>query len=146
MVWRALQSRAVHLLCRASFSITAGGFTPLLMPEDPKRPRREERLMAPRIGTHNGTFHCDEALACYLLRTLEPYRRPTCDVQMLEHSRWDFKKSNVHYASTDACRSPVETDMRHIFPDRSLSIYLAEMRASVRLHRGLIYSIIECCR
>uniref|UniRef100_A0A8C6R4F2 Melanocyte proliferating gene 1 n=1 Tax=Nannospalax galili TaxID=1026970 RepID=A0A8C6R4F2_NANGA len=32
-------------------------------------------LMAPpRIGTHNGTFHCDEALACALLRLLPEYR------------------------------------------------------------------------
>lgn len=38
-----------------------------------KRPR--SRLMAaPRIGTHNGTFHCDEALACALLRLLPQYR------------------------------------------------------------------------
>jgi len=26
------------------------------------------------IGTHNGTFHCDEVLACFMLRTLEAYR------------------------------------------------------------------------
>ncbi|KAL1767658.1 UPF0160 protein MYG1, mitochondrial [Sigmodon hispidus] len=39
----------------------------------PKRPRNN--LMAPpRIGTHNGTFHCDEALACALLRLLPEYR------------------------------------------------------------------------
>jgi len=25
-----------------------------------------------QIGTHNGTFHCDEALACFLLRVLHP--------------------------------------------------------------------------
>lgn len=31
--------------------------------------------MAPaRIGTHNGTFHCDEALACALLCLLPEYR------------------------------------------------------------------------
>uniref|UniRef100_A0A8C9DRL5 MYG1 exonuclease n=1 Tax=Prolemur simus TaxID=1328070 RepID=A0A8C9DRL5_PROSS len=48
----------------------------LLFPEfvvPPKRPR--SNLMAPlRIGTHNGTFHCDEALACALLRLLPEYR------------------------------------------------------------------------
>lgn len=39
----------------------------------PKRPRGG--LMAPaRIGTHDGTFHCDEALACALLRLLPEYR------------------------------------------------------------------------
>jgi uncharacterized UPF0160 family protein len=26
------------------------------------------------IGTHNGTFHCDEALAVYMLRLTETYR------------------------------------------------------------------------
>jgi Uncharacterised protein family (UPF0160) len=26
------------------------------------------------IGTHNGTFHCDEALAVYMLRLTESYR------------------------------------------------------------------------
>lgn len=31
------------------------------------------RLMK-RIGTHNGVFHCDEALACYLLKQLPEYK------------------------------------------------------------------------
>ncbi|XP_005869246.1 PREDICTED: UPF0160 protein MYG1, mitochondrial isoform X3 [Myotis brandtii] len=65
------------------------GLLPLLLPPPPlrvrhrmhslesvqpsKRPRRG--LMAPpRIGTHNGTFHCDEALACALLRLLPEYQ------------------------------------------------------------------------
>ncbi|KAG7212361.1 hypothetical protein KM043_012682 [Ampulex compressa] len=30
-----------------------------------------------RIGTHNGTFHCDEALACYLLKLLPRYKDAT---------------------------------------------------------------------
>lgn len=38
-----------------------------------KRPRHNLMAM-PRIGTHNGTFHCDEALACALLRLLPEYR------------------------------------------------------------------------
>lgn len=25
------------------------------------------------IGTHNGTFHCDEALACFMLRQIPEY-------------------------------------------------------------------------
>ena len=28
-----------------------------------------------RIGTHNGTFHCDEALACFMLKQLPEYQR-----------------------------------------------------------------------
>ena len=27
-----------------------------------------------KIGTHNGTFHCDEALACYMLKLLPEYK------------------------------------------------------------------------
>ena len=27
-----------------------------------------------RIGTHNGTFHCDEALGCYLLQKTDKFR------------------------------------------------------------------------
>nr|XP_060618823.1 MYG1 exonuclease [Anolis sagrei ordinatus] len=34
----------------------------------PKRPHPA------RIGTHSGTFHCDEALACFLLRLLPAYQ------------------------------------------------------------------------
>lgn len=36
-----------------------------------KRPHPEP---AARIGTHDGTFHCDEVLACFLLRLLPRYR------------------------------------------------------------------------
>lgn len=38
-----------------------------------KRPRCSP-MAPPRIGTHNGTFHCDEALACALLRLLPEYQ------------------------------------------------------------------------
>ncbi|XP_048477108.1 UPF0160 protein MYG1, mitochondrial isoform X1 [Rhincodon typus] len=41
-----------------------------------------------RIGTHGGTFHCDEALACFLLRVLPQYQDAeivrTRDPQVLE--------------------------------------------------------------
>ncbi|XP_075757714.1 LOW QUALITY PROTEIN: MYG1 exonuclease [Pelodiscus sinensis] len=37
-------------------------------------PARPPAPPPPRIGTHGGTFHCDEALACYLLRLLPRYR------------------------------------------------------------------------
>ena len=26
-----------------------------------------------KIGTHNGTFHCDEVFACYMLKQLPEY-------------------------------------------------------------------------
>lgn len=41
----------------------------LIMAENHKTPR-----IMKRIGTHSGVFHCDEALACYLLKQLPEYR------------------------------------------------------------------------
>uniref|UniRef100_UPI004038A0A1 MYG1 exonuclease isoform X2 n=1 Tax=Callospermophilus lateralis TaxID=76772 RepID=UPI004038A0A1 len=47
----------------------------MLSPESGPPPKRSRGSMVPpRIGTHNGTFHCDEALACALLRLLPEYR------------------------------------------------------------------------
>ncbi|XP_030324100.1 UPF0160 protein MYG1, mitochondrial [Calypte anna] len=44
---------------------TGTGFGPKPPPSEPS---------CPLIGTHDGTFHCDEVLACYLLRLLPRYR------------------------------------------------------------------------
>jgi len=42
---------------------------------DISRPSKKQRTEGPKvIGTHNGTFHCDEALAVYMLRLTEAYR------------------------------------------------------------------------
>ena len=38
-----------------------------------KRPCLDSDVMKV-IGTHNGTFHCDEVLACFMLKTLDEYR------------------------------------------------------------------------
>ncbi|XP_046292230.1 MYG1 exonuclease isoform X2 [Marmota monax] len=47
----------------------------MLSPESGPPPKRSRgNMVPPRIGTHNGTFHCDEALACALLRLLPEYR------------------------------------------------------------------------
>uniref|UniRef100_G3NUG1 Chromosome 12 open reading frame 10 n=1 Tax=Gasterosteus aculeatus TaxID=69293 RepID=G3NUG1_GASAC len=39
----------------------------------PKRVRAENMSVV-KIGTHNGTFHCDEVLACFFLRQLPEYK------------------------------------------------------------------------
>uniref|UniRef100_A0A286Y507 MYG1 exonuclease n=1 Tax=Cavia porcellus TaxID=10141 RepID=A0A286Y507_CAVPO len=48
----------------------------MLSPESvpPQKKPRSNLMAPPRIGTHNGTFHCDEALACALLRLLPEYQ------------------------------------------------------------------------
>lgn len=33
----------------------------------------KRQKLAMKIGTHSGTFHCDEALACYMLKRLPEY-------------------------------------------------------------------------
>jgi len=42
------------------------------MSSEPKRLCTEN--MTVKIGTHNGTFHCDEVLACWMLRQLPDYK------------------------------------------------------------------------
>lgn len=65
--------RAVPLMAAAVTGSGAGS----------KRARTEP---VPRIGTHDGTFHCDEALACFLLRLLPRYRVRPRPPQALLHS------------------------------------------------------------
>lgn len=42
----------------------------------------------PKVGTHDGVFHCDEVLACYLLRLLPEYKHAvivrTRDTELLK--------------------------------------------------------------
>ncbi|XP_005986187.1 UPF0160 protein MYG1, mitochondrial isoform X2 [Latimeria chalumnae] len=74
------------------------------------RPKRAcggaERMAASRrtIGTHNGTFHCDEALAVFLLkqlpeykdaevvRTRDPQRLTECDIVVDVGGEYDSKR------------------------------------------------------
>ncbi|XP_061893629.1 UPF0160 protein MYG1, mitochondrial isoform X1 [Entelurus aequoreus] len=46
------------------------------MSSEAKKLRAEETIMdtKKKIGTHNGTFHCDEVLACFFLRQLAHYK------------------------------------------------------------------------
>jgi uncharacterized UPF0160 family protein len=34
--------------------------------------------MSKKIGTHSGSFHCDESLACYMLKLLPEYKVRAC--------------------------------------------------------------------
>ena len=42
--------------------------------EDDNSPEAKKQLVSPKIGTHNGTFHCDEVLACFMLKQLPEYK------------------------------------------------------------------------
>lgn len=46
----------------------------LELKNDSDTPEAKKALISPKIGTHNGTFHCDEALACFMLKQLPQYR------------------------------------------------------------------------
>lgn len=54
----------------------------------PKRLRTENAPLV--IGTHDGTFHCDELLACFMLKQLPEYQnakiiRSRNTLELLEH-------------------------------------------------------------
>lgn len=40
----------------------------------PSEPNPKKSCSGVLIGTHNGAFHCDEALACYMLKLLPEYK------------------------------------------------------------------------
>lgn len=65
--------------------------------------------MDKKIGTHNGTFHCDEALACYMLKTLPEYQSAeiirtrdgklldTCDIVVDVGGIYDHSKNRYDH-------------------------------------------------
>ena len=42
-------------------------------PASADSPAGVKRKMNPRVGTHNGTFHCDEALGCFMIRLTDQF-------------------------------------------------------------------------
>ena len=46
----------------------------LELKDDSNSPEAKKALVSLKIGTHNGTFHCDEALACFMLKQLPEYK------------------------------------------------------------------------
>jgi len=53
-------------------------FTFFTLPAEKPRNMSSENNSSPvKIGTHNGTFHCDEVLACFMLRLLPEFREST---------------------------------------------------------------------
>jgi uncharacterized UPF0160 family protein len=59
-------SKAFRCGCSVALKVWNGFAT---MATDSKLPK-----ILKKIGTHNGVFHCDEALACYMLKQLPEYR------------------------------------------------------------------------
>ncbi|XP_029907745.1 MYG1 exonuclease [Myripristis murdjan] len=62
-------SHAKHIFCSVNVARTETRY----MSSQPKR-LCTENMSATKIGTHNGTFHCDEVLACFFLRQLPEYK------------------------------------------------------------------------
>ena len=50
-----------------------------------------------KIGTHNGSFHCDEIFACFLLKTLPRY----ADAEIIRSVR---ELGSVVYGHASVCR------------------------------------------
>ncbi|KAG7244802.1 hypothetical protein INR49_029821 [Caranx melampygus] len=69
-VFRLSHSQANR--CRL-LSVAAVCIKPRFMSSEAKR-LCSDNMTVKKIGTHNGTFHCDEALACFLLRLLPEYK------------------------------------------------------------------------
>jgi uncharacterized UPF0160 family protein len=46
------------------------------------------KRLCKRIGTHNGKFHCDEALACFILKQLPDYKNS----EIIRYPGWNGLK------------------------------------------------------
>lgn len=78
----------------------------------------------PTIGTHNGVFHCDDALACYMLTRLPQYKHANivrtrdqavldnCDVVVDVGSVYDHntKRYDHHQKQFDHCLHSLEPE------------------------------------
>ncbi|CAG5103733.1 Similar to MYG1: MYG1 exonuclease (Bos taurus), partial [Cotesia congregata] len=57
------------------------------------------------IGTHDGCFHCDEALACFMLKQLPEYKNATYDPSKhrYDHHMREFKETANSVLKRDDC-------------------------------------------
>lgn len=69
-VFRLLNSQAN---CFRLLSVDVTRIDPRYMSSQAKK-RCTDNMTVKKIGTHNGTFHCDEVLACFFLRQLPEYK------------------------------------------------------------------------
>ncbi|XP_029008178.1 UPF0160 protein MYG1, mitochondrial [Betta splendens] len=69
-VIRGLNANAI---CCSLFTVNVTRINSKYMSSGPKK-LRTDNMTAKKIGTHNGSFHCDEVLACFLLRQLPEYK------------------------------------------------------------------------
>ncbi|XP_065169004.1 MYG1 protein isoform X2 [Atheta coriaria] len=80
MALTPFRTSLVDQACKVGLSVWKGFKT---MSSDPKFPR-----ILKVIGTHGGVFHCDEALACFMLKQLPEYQdaeiRRTRDMGILD--------------------------------------------------------------
>ena len=76
---------APHANPRCSLPVVETRAAARFMSSEAKR-LRSENMSATKIGTHNGSFHCDEVLACFLLRQLPEYKvRGEANVWLMLH-------------------------------------------------------------
>ncbi|XP_069133181.1 MYG1 exonuclease-like [Argopecten irradians] len=68
LVWRVVGNRQLQLRCLFKSLCTT------VKPMSGDCPAAKKARVDMKIGTHNGSFHCDEVLACFLLRQLPQYK------------------------------------------------------------------------
>ena len=71
----ARQKRLWIVLCGKGSSNAIAQLGCLMMSSSPSSDPEPKRMCDMKtIGTHSGHFHCDEALACYMLKLLPEYK------------------------------------------------------------------------
>ncbi|CAE1303947.1 UPF0160 protein,UPF0160 protein MYG1, mitochondrial,UPF0160 protein C694.04c,UPF0160 protein C27H6.8,UPF0160 protein YER156C [Acanthosepion pharaonis] len=75
------QDNPLDLLRRDGLRSFSSHFTRSVMSTNTRsstdEPEVKRNKMSKKIGTHNGTFHCDEVMACFLIQLLPEYKDST---------------------------------------------------------------------
>ncbi|KAH7971185.1 hypothetical protein HPB49_020099 [Dermacentor silvarum] len=91
-------------------------------------PTKRPAAMGKTIGTHSGNFHCDDALACFLLKQLPEYRDATvvrsrdqavldtCDAVVDVGAVYDHSKSRYDHHQKYRINTNLSSRVAHLNP------------------------------
>ncbi|XP_077978339.1 MYG1 exonuclease-like [Glandiceps talaboti] len=111
------------------------------MSTEEKNPTKKTKSLV-KIGTHNGTFHCDEVLACFMLKQLPQYKDAdivrtrdsatldTCDIVVDVGAEYDPSKHRY-----DHHQRSFKDSMSTLTPDKKWTTKLSSA-GLVYLHFG----------
>ena len=91
-----------------------------------------DSMSSKKIGTHNGTFHCDEVLACFILRQLPEYK-----VCRFSGGRVITENGYVHSCRQFACVTVNDLDRANVINVQVATMHLSSDYSDMPLIQSL---------